>query len=229
VDPDLARRLSTPWNVAVLETPQVGWSPLLAVAFDELRRTRGGGLLLDVERWSRFLELVVRWNKTHDLTAARSAEELVDLYLADAYVVAAATESGSWVDVGAGGGAPGVGVALFSGAGSILMIEPRAKRVAFLRTVIGSLELGKFARARKARSNEIEGGVAEVALSRATFSPDHWLPEGARLARRDVWVLLAHGAVPATEAWRVAADFEYRWPLTGVARRAVRFERAASK
>src|SRR5687768_10920692 len=63
----------------------------------------------------RFLDLVVTWNARTDLTAARSADELVDLFVADAAVLAAsapASDGETWLDVGSGAGAPGLPLAL---------------------------------------------------------------------------------------------------------------------
>jgi hypothetical protein len=67
-----------------------------------------------------------------------------------------------------------------------------------------------------------------VAVSRATFGPDEWLEEGARLSRGRVWVLLAHAAPPALGAWRVLERVDYEWPLTAAPRTAVVFGRDAS-
>jgi 16S rRNA (guanine527-N7)-methyltransferase len=81
-------------------------------------------------RVATFLNLVVTWNARLDLTAARSAPELVDLYLADALVLAArarVTRSihGSWIDVGSGGGAPGFVLGLIAPELQLTLVEPR--------------------------------------------------------------------------------------------------------
>src|SRR6185295_3573384 len=168
----------------------------------------------------------VLWNQRVDLTAARSAEELVDLYLSDALVLAASgacVERESWCDVGSGAGAPGLVLQLLRPEWALTLVEPRAKRVAFLRTAIGQLRLGSQLVA--GRSEVLDANGCDVAVSRATFPPQEWLAEGARLARQGVWVLLARGATPSLAGWRLASEVDYEWPLTGAARRALRFER----
>jgi 16S rRNA (guanine527-N7)-methyltransferase len=188
---------------------------------------------LPLERVARLLDLVALWNARVDLTAARDERELCDLYLVDALVLAArvrraAPGSGlpeTWLDVGSGAGAPGLVLQLLEPELPLTLVEPRLKRIAFLRTAVGTL--GVKTSLKEQRSDALADHCADVAVSRATFSPEEWLAEGARLARRRVWVLLARATTPALVGWRVAEELEYRWPLTGVSRRAVAFERIA--
>src|SRR5262245_57629553 len=66
-----------------------------------------------VSRIASWLDLVATWNAKVDLTAARSPEELVDLMLADALVLARHEPSGrNVVDVGSGAGGPGLALHL---------------------------------------------------------------------------------------------------------------------
>jgi 16S rRNA (guanine527-N7)-methyltransferase len=201
-----------------------GWEPLVRQVTSALAPT----LLVTPQalaRLARFLDLVSEWNARVDLTAARSAGELVDLFVADAAVIAAASSEGgeqSWVDVGSGAGAPAIPIAMVLPEVTVALIEPRAKRVAFLRSVQGTLGISNM-EVRRGRSEELDAGCFDVALSRATMAPSDWLAEGARIARSGVWVLLARGDAPSLCGWRVDRDVEYRWPLTGVERRALRF------
>jgi 16S rRNA (guanine527-N7)-methyltransferase len=188
-----------------------------------IRRTR-------LERLRRLLDLVVVWNDRIDLTGARDRAELVDLFLADALVLAAGNtalpETASWVDVGSGAGAPGLVLQLLRPELELTLVEPRAKRIAFLRTAIGTL--GLPSQLVSGRSDTLPPGSVDIAVSRATFAPEIWLAEGARLARQSVWVLLARGADPSLPGWQLGHAVDYTWPLTGVARRALCFSRAAS-
>jgi 16S rRNA (guanine527-N7)-methyltransferase len=174
------------------------------------------------EQLCAYCELAVAWNQRVDLTAARSADELVDLLLADALAITEArpgAAGGRWFDVGSGIGAPGIPLALLSPV-KMTLIEPRTKRVAFLRTAAGSLGRPDIAVSRS-RSDEFPAASCEVAISRATLPPPEWLLEGARLATRSVWLLLAKAAVPDLDGREILADIAYTWPLTGAQRRAV--------
>lgn len=175
----------------------------------------------------RYLDEVVRWNAKTDLTAARTPEELVDVTLADAAIIASASSDAprSWVDVGSGAGAPGLVLALLLPSIRITLVEPRDRRVAFLRSTVGTLGLSRVTVTR-GRSDALPPHGWDTALSRATLSPPEWLREGARLARSAVWVLLARGEPPALAGLHVDADIRYEWPLTSAPRRAVRYVRA---
>ncbi|HEU4577297.1 MAG TPA: RsmG family class I SAM-dependent methyltransferase [Polyangiaceae bacterium] len=213
--------------------PRQGWQPLIErsiAALPEAAAPLDGVWGSGAERAAacaalgRLLDLVLLWNQRVDLTAARSPEELVDLYLTDALVIAARAgrePNVSWIDVGSGAGAPGLVLQLLRPDLQLTLVEPRSKRVAFLRTAIGQLRLG--AKVVGARSDSIGGGACDLALSRATFPPEEWLVEGARLARRGVWVLLARGSAPGRDGWQATIEIDYEWPLTRVARRALCF------
>lgn len=216
------------------------WLPLLDAAVDAMvQRGLALGALWPspaerraaLDRLAALLDRVAVWNARIDLTAARGERELVDLYLADALVLAAegaaraaAAPAERWVDVGSGAGAPGLALSLLWPVPELTLVEPRQKRVAFLRHAAGSVLAGASApRVLEGRSAQVAGGEHDVAISRATFAPDEWLREGARLARRRVWVLLARAAPPELEGWQREAAIDYEWPLTQAPRTALAY------
>lgn len=185
---------------------------------------------LDVADRAGFADLldqVVIWNRRHNLTAARDPDELVDLYLADAAWLAKlgaplvadedSPSRNAWLDVGSGGGAPGLPLGLLMPTLHLTLVEPRDKRVAFLRSMVGRLKLTR-AQVLRQRSDTLPDQSAAVALARATLPPPEWLREGARLARRAVWVLLAKEPAPELAGWRLEQLTAYTWPLTGFER-----------
>jgi 16S rRNA (guanine527-N7)-methyltransferase len=172
----------------------------------------------------RLLDLTVAWNAKMDLTAAKSAEELVDLVFADAAALFGAghlAQGGSWLDVGSGSGVPGLPIALLEPHVRVTLLEPMQKRVAFLRTAVGAL--GINVEVVRGRAEDRPAGSTEVAISRATLPPPEWLLEGARLATREVWVLLAREPAPSAPGWSEHARASFVWPLTGRERSVVGF------
>jgi 16S rRNA (guanine527-N7)-methyltransferase len=188
----------------------------LGVALDEPARGRIGTWLARIEEW----------NARIDLTAARSPEQLVDLMLADALVLAPRMpERARVVDVGTGAGAPGLAVALLRPDVQMTLVEPLGKRGAFLRTVLGATGRTDVAIVR-GRGESLGGPRAwDVAMSRATLAPQAWLDLGVTLAAPggSVWVLLAKEEAPTNPHAVADEDFAYTWPLTGARRRAVRY------
>jgi 16S rRNA (guanine527-N7)-methyltransferase len=203
-----------------LRRPEAGWSPGIERCLEALGSPRHAHV---VETTARLLDKVVEWNAKVDLTAARSADELVDLFVADAAIVSRLTEETGqhWVDVGSGAGAPGIPLSLLVQS-RFTLVEPKSKRVAFLRTVVGALGL-VHVDVRRERSEQLPAGSFDVAISRATLEPAAWLAEGARLATSAVWLLLARADTPSMPSHRVDREESYEWPLTGAPRRALRY------
>jgi 16S rRNA (guanine527-N7)-methyltransferase len=174
-----------------------------------------------LETW---LSQLLAWNTNLDLTAARTQAELYDLMLADAAVLAARVPQGvTMVDVGSGAGAPGLALAVLRPDLRVTLVEPNAKRVAFLRTALAAIGRNDVALLRM-RAAELRIRW-DVAMARATFAPPDWLEEGAEIVRGggSVWVLLAKEEPPQLQETYVDEDVSYVWPCTGVARRAVRY------
>ena len=147
-----------------------------------------------------WLDLMMAWNARMDLTAAKTEDDLVELMLADALVLAAKIPSGvSVVDVGSGAGAPGLALALARPDLRMALIEPLGKRVSFLRTVLGTVGRTDV-RLERARGEDAiaRGETWNVAISRATLAPAAWLAMGARLTSRpgSVWILVANDDTP---------------------------------
>lgn len=204
-----------------------GWLPRIERVLQDVPASCGRQLQVPEAARAQlvtWLDLVVAWSERVDLTAARDADTLVDLLLADAALLASTPLTGSVIDVGSGVGAPAIPLAILLPTLTLTLVEPRERRAAFLRTSCGTLSRPDI-RLLRARSMEVEAAVAELAISRATLPPPLWLREGARLAKRGVWVLLGQDEPPTLPPWQPDLDLSYDWPLTGGRRRAVRYVR----
>jgi len=197
--------------------------PLVDRAAIELGTVLSPRVREGVEMW---LERLREWNARIDLTAARSDEELVDLMLADAIILAAQIPSGARVvDVGTGAGAPGLALALLRDDLRVTLVEPAGKRVSFLRTVLGAIGRADVI-VERGRGEALAGRRAwDIATSRATLAPAAWLELGAKLVAPGghVWVMLAGGAPPDHPRAAIDDDWAYVWPLTRAERRAVSY------
>jgi 16S rRNA (guanine527-N7)-methyltransferase len=209
-------------------------SPPLPIERLEQRLTIAGvGVELTTESRqsiATWLDLLKTWNARIDLTAAKTDDDLVELMLADALVLAARIPRGvSVVDIGSGAGAPAMALALARPDLRVTMIEPLGKRVSFLRTVLGTVGRTDV-RLESARGEDAirRGETWDVAISRATLAPPEWLAMGARLVGRpgSVWVLVANDEPPTHEGASLAEVVMYEKPLAeGAApRKAFRYD-----
>jgi 16S rRNA (guanine527-N7)-methyltransferase len=95
-----------------------------------------------VERLVRYAVLVERWSRRHSLICFRDRGELVQRHLAEALAALPSMgEQGVLVDVGSGAGIPGVPLLAVRAEWRGVLLEPRQKRWAFLRTVVRELGL----------------------------------------------------------------------------------------
>lgn len=180
------------------------------------------------DAWLRFAALVSTWGQRTDLVAAPTAAALVEILFLDALALLPLLPEGARVlDVGAGAGAPALPVLLARDDLRGVLLEPRRRRVAFMRTAVGALGLSSRAEVIEGwladDATEAPGGPADVALSRATFPPDEWLARGSHLAPR-VLVLLGRGAAPARPGWALVTERSYVVPSSGASRRVLAYE-----
>jgi 16S rRNA (guanine527-N7)-methyltransferase len=159
-----------------------------------------GGTLAHLARYAR---LVLDWGARINLTGAKTAEALAAEHLADALPLLAHLPSGPFriVDVGSGAGLPGIAVALLRPEASGTLLEPVAKKHAFLAHAIRSLELGDRLAARRERLEahlEAGGrGAYDVAVSRAVWPAAEWVRRGAPLLSPGGVLLGLEGDAPS--------------------------------
>lgn len=194
----------------------------LANRLSELTRALGEPPLPAAEASAlvAFAALVASWNHRVDLTGAKTAKDLVEVLLADALIMrdrALVPEGASVLDVGTGVGAPIIPLLLLRPDVSALCVEPRRKRVAFLRTAIGQLSLVERMVVKEGRiepdAPEAPQGITPgVACSRATFAPAAWLEIGLKLAPRTLLFAAKEGLPAAPHGAAVAAERKYTLP-----------------
>ena len=185
----------------------------LADAVKQWQDTRAFALTDDaVERLQTLSGLWLSYARSMNLTGASTEEELTVHVLDGLDCVACVAQcgdagSGPWLDVGSGGGFPGLVVAAVSER-PMTLVEPRQKRAAFLDLALHAIErklVGVF-RARWGDSTwneKVVGGYVAghrmryaVGTARAVFEPAEWLEKGMHVIQPGglVVVHLAHGA-----------------------------------
>lgn len=90
-----------------------------------------------LEAVRRYVALLVRWNHAINLTAIRRPEEIVVRHFGESmYLTKFATLTGTLLDVGSGAGFPGLPIKLMRPELRVVLLEPSAKKRAFLKEVV---------------------------------------------------------------------------------------------
>ena len=103
------------------------------------------GLTLDAAQQQKllaYIALLSKWNKVYNLTAIRDPRDMVGLHILDSLALVPHLNGGhNILDVGSGGGLPGICVAIAAPALEITMLDSLQKKTTFIRQAIGELGL----------------------------------------------------------------------------------------
>ncbi len=149
-----------------------------------------------------YLALLDKWNRTHNLTAIREPERMITHHLLDSLAVLPHLPAGAGLrvlDVGSGGGLPGIPLAIVRPDWQVALLDSNYKKAAFLRQAAIELPLPN-AEVVAARVEDYAPAAAfDIAISRAfsdlaVFAAASARPAGAgRTPGRDERRLSARG------------------------------------
>lgn len=158
---------------------------------------------------SRYLDLLQRWNAIYNLTAVRDRAGMLTQHLADCLAMLPSLHShapqGRLLDVGSGGGLPGVVIATLLPHWDVTCVDAVAKKAAFVRQLAGTLSLPNL-HAVHSRVESLQSRPFDLIVSRAfaslvdfvALTRQHLAPGGAWLAMK--------GRVPDAEMAALPPD-----------------------
>jgi 16S rRNA (guanine527-N7)-methyltransferase len=152
------------------------------------------------EKLLAYYEVLTRWNRKINLTSLSNPDEAVDRLLLEPVVAAAELpKSVRLLDLGSGGGSPAIPLALALGAPSLVMVESRHRKAAFLREAARVVELSAVVEA--VRFEELEArssyrGEMDVVSIRAVRMDTSTLDLAGRFLKSGGIVALFASASP---------------------------------
>lgn len=185
------------------------WHDGLVAGLDRLGLTMNADVQ---QRLVDYLALLQRWNRTYNLTALRDPGAMLTQHLMDCLAILPALRqrlpSGSlkWLDVGSGGGLPGVVLAIVEPSWSVACVDTVGKKAAFIRQVASELALPNL-QGVHARVESLSGRY-DVVISRAFASLPLFVELTAHLvADKGCWAAMK-GKVPDDEIQALPASVE---------------------
>ncbi len=151
-----------------------------------------------------YLALLQRWNATYNLTSVREPAQMLTQHVADCLAVIPAlrrqmgTEELRVLDVGSGGGLPGVVIAILNPDFEVSCVDAVGKKTAFVRQAAGELRLRNL-NAHHARVEQLAIAPFDLIVSRAFASlGDFTRLTRAHFGEQGVWMAMK-GKTPAAE------------------------------
>ncbi len=146
-----------------------------------------------------YLEQLVRWNASYNLTAVRNPLEMVSRHLLDSLSVLPWIRGGQLLDAGTGAGLPGIPLAIMQPELTVTLLDSTGKKIRFMRHVKRKLLLDNIqpvqARLESWQSEKPPGCI----ISRA-FSKLSGFAEASRhLTSGDTMLLAMKGKYPEKE------------------------------
>ena len=163
------------------------------------------------ENLLRYVALLAKWNKVYNLTAVREPERMIGLHILDSLAVLSQMKGyKNILDVGTGGGLPGIPLAIalaeIDSDSRICLLDTITKKTTFLRHVIGELELANAnvvtERVEKYRPPQI----FDVVISRAFAELKDFVDCAGHLCTEEGKMLAMKGVHPFDEIARMSSD-----------------------
>ena len=108
-----------------------------------------------------FRDLLLKWNRTYNLTALRDPQQAISHHLLDALAILPHVGTSPLLDVGSGGGLQGIQLAIAHPDLAVTLVDTVQKKAAFLQQVAIELELKNVA-VHHARVEEMRGQYAQI-------------------------------------------------------------------
>lgn len=165
-----------------------------------------------------YLALLDKWNRVYNLTAVRDAERMVSHHLLDSLAAVPHFHAEAVLDVGSGGGLPGIPLAIARPELQVTLIDSIAKKTAFLLQAKAELGLENV----KVVTGRVEDFRPEAPFDAITSRAFSDLKEFVTLTRHLLkpagrWLamkgLLPHEEIGVLPPWaKVSANIELRIP-----------------
>lgn len=154
-----------------------------------------------------YLALLIKWNKAYNLTAVRNPDEMVSRHLLDSLSVVPFVKGERWLDVGSGGGMPGIPLAILFPEMKVSLLDSNGKKTRFQTQVKLELKLDNLevihSRAESYQPQQPFTGI----ISRAFSSLEDFTGWTRHMGDTDTQWLAMKGLHPADELVALPADF----------------------
>ncbi len=150
---------------------------------------------VQLEQLQGYLALIRKWNKVYNLTAVRDPQEMLTHHVLDSLTAVAPLlrhtggAAAKVLDVGSGGGLPGIVLAICRPELDISCVDTVGKKAAFIQQVAASLKLPNL-RGVHARVESLSGPFDVICCRAFAALPDFVNWSRGALAPNGVWMAM---------------------------------------
>jgi 16S rRNA (guanine527-N7)-methyltransferase len=158
-------------------------------------------------RCEAYLRLLEKWNRVHNLTAVREIEQMVPLHLLDSLAVLPHLGNAkSLLDVGSGGGLPGIPIAIARADLGVTLLDSSRKKTTFLEQAKAELALDNVGVVCSRVEHWRPSASFDVVVSRAFADLSEYVEQAGHLVSPQGMILAMKGVHPFDEISRLPAS-----------------------
>lgn len=191
---------------------------LLAEGMAEMTLTEKRG---QIDALLEYLSLMAKWNPVYNLTAIRQTDNMVSAHLLDSLAIIRIFDA--WLthnpnakilDVGTGGGLPGIVLAIMRPQWHLTLIDPVHKKTAFLQQVKAQLRLDNLMVINGKVEDLTSEAQFDLITSRAFSSLFNFVQLSEHVLQADGGCFAAmKGVFPSEEMAALQQAFDHQWQI----------------
>jgi 16S rRNA (guanine527-N7)-methyltransferase len=160
----------------------------------------------------KYQDALVLWNKAYNLTAIRDPKEMLVKHLLDSLSILKDLPQGRLLDIGTGGGMPGMIIALCQPERECVLLDANGKKIRFLKQFIADLKLKNVIAVQTRVENEDsigELGQFDVITSRAFASLTDFVTASKPYMHDTTIIASMKGLIPEDEVAALKTEFSF--------------------
>lgn len=158
------------------------------------------------EKLAAYIALLDKWNKVYNLTSVRNPKEMISRHLLDSLAILPYLTGDTLLDVGSGGGLPGIPIAIVKPELAVTLLDSNSKKTRFLHQAKAELALENVTVVH-ARIEQADLPLFSMVTARAFSTITDILDLAGRHCDDAGCLLLMKGVFPQQELDDVAGEY----------------------
>ena len=158
------------------------------------------------EKLTEFCALLGKWNKVYNLTAIRDQRKIISHHIADSLSILSFINGNRSIDIGSGGGLPGIPLAIVKPDHHFTLLDSNVKKTSFLTQAKIDLQLTNV-EVIHSRVEDFSGQFTNL-LTRGFSSLQQMIALCEHLREESGQFLAMKGVVPEQEILALPANFQ---------------------